>query len=161
MVGAPSRRAMGAMALGLALGTLASPGSSARSQAAEDNVIVVHATSFRSDEGRLRCWLFTATEASAFPRQPRRAFAASTGAIASRRASCAFRAVPAGRYAVALHHDGDGDGAVDTGLFGIPTEGLAASNDATGSFGPPSFAAAAFDFAGGELVMRARIGYVF
>ena len=38
-----------------------------------------------------------------------------------------------------MHHDEDNDGKVDTNWLGIPNERLGASNDARGTFGPPSF----------------------
>lgn len=89
------------------------------------------------------------------------AFAASIGRISSGRATCRLDDIPAGRYAIALHHDANTNGRVDTGSFGIATEGLGASNDAHGSFGPPSFADAAFSFDHSALSLSARIGYVF
>ena len=131
------------------------------SQDATRNRIVVTGLELRSDEGRLSCLLFAEPDAEAFPRIRDRAFAASLGRIASGMGRCVFSDVPPGRYALSVHHDADGDGRVDTGLFGIPTEGLGASNDAHGSFGPPSFRDAAFAYAGGELSLRVHVGYVF
>ena len=48
-----------------------------------------------------------------------------------------------GRYALNAFHDENGNGDLDTGLFGIPTEGYGFGNDAKATFGPPSFDAAA------------------
>jgi uncharacterized protein (DUF2141 family) len=115
----------------------------------------------RDDAGRVQCLLFAEDAAAVFPRVRGRAFAAAGARISGQSARCVFSDVPPGRYAVAVHHDADADGVVDTGLFGIPTEGLGASNDARGSFGPPSFDAAAFRYDGGELTLRVRVGYVF
>jgi uncharacterized protein (DUF2141 family) len=47
--------------------------------------------------------------------------------------------LPYGEYAVSVHHDEDGDGEVGSNWLGIPNEGLGASRDAKGNFGPPSF----------------------
>ena len=44
-----------------------------------------------------------------------------------------------GSYALSVIYDEDEDGELDTGLFGIPTEAIAFSNQATSRFGPPSF----------------------
>lgn len=49
-----------------------------------------------------------------------------------------------GRYAIRMFHDVDSDGAMDT-IIGMPTEPIGFSNNAPLEFGPPSFAAAAFD----------------
>ena len=40
-------------------------------------------------------------------------------------------------------HDENGNGELDRNVLGIPTEGHAFSNDATGRMGPPAFADAA------------------
>jgi uncharacterized protein (DUF2141 family) len=48
---------------------------------------------------------------------------------------------------------------MDTGLFGIPTEGVVASNHAKGFMGPPSFKDAKFSFAGAGTQLRLRMGY--
>jgi uncharacterized protein (DUF2141 family) len=53
-----------------------------------------------------------------------------------------------GRYAIRVFHDVDGDGAMATNPFGIPTEPFAFSNDARGAFGPAAWSDAAFDVDG-------------
>jgi uncharacterized protein (DUF2141 family) len=55
-----------------------------------------------------------------------------------------FKDVPAGEYAISVFHDANGNGKLDTNFIGIPKEGVGASNDAMGSFGPPSFQKAKF-----------------
>jgi len=151
-------------ALLLGTGFLPSPSGPSLAQQGPSGAnarIEFSAFGFRSDEGSMRCLLFEAGSAASFPMQARRAFAAAMSRISARRATCRFDDVPPGRYAASLHHDADADGQVDVGLFGIPTEGLGASNDARGTMGPPSFEAAAFNFTGGELRLRVRIDYVF
>ena len=50
-----------------------------------------------------------------------------------------------GTYAVSVVHDEDGDRELDTGLFGIPVEGVASMPAGSGGvFGPPRFEQAAF-----------------
>ncbi|HJK93187.1 MAG TPA: DUF2141 domain-containing protein [Polyangiaceae bacterium LLY-WYZ-15_(1-7)] len=76
------------------------------------------------------------------------------------RVRCTFRDVPAGRYAISAIHDEDSDGEFDRGVFGIPREGWAASNDAhLGRLGPPRYDAARFDFDGSQLRLTARMRY--
>lgn len=53
--------------------------------------------------------------------------------------------VPPGRWAAQGYHDANANERVDTGLFGIPKEGVGFSNDAPIGLGPPRFARAAFD----------------
>ncbi|NNE92804.1 MAG: DUF2141 domain-containing protein [Verrucomicrobiales bacterium] len=50
-----------------------------------------------------------------------------------------------GTYAVVVFHDLNGNGKVDTGAFGVPTEPVAFSNDPVIKLGPPRFKACTFD----------------
>lgn len=47
-----------------------------------------------------------------------------------------------GGYAVTVYHDANGNGKLESNLFGIPTEPFGFGNDAQGEMGPPSFDAA-------------------
>ena len=50
-----------------------------------------------------------------------------------------FHDLAPGDYAVRYYHDENGDGELQTNLFGIPVEGFGFSNNARGSFGPATF----------------------
>jgi uncharacterized protein (DUF2141 family) len=50
-----------------------------------------------------------------------------------------FDDMPPGKYSVSIIHDENGNEELDTNLLGVPKEGIGFSNDARGSFGPPSF----------------------
>ena len=54
-----------------------------------------------------------------------------------------LRGLSPGRYAVNAFHDENDNGELDTGLFGIPSEGYGFANDPNTTFGPPDFEAAA------------------
>jgi uncharacterized protein (DUF2141 family) len=56
-----------------------------------------------------------------------------------------FHGLAAGRYAVAVYQDLNRNGKLDKNFLGLPTEPYGFSKDARGSFGPPSFDAAAVD----------------
>jgi uncharacterized protein (DUF2141 family) len=45
------------------------------------------------------------------------------------------------------------------GLFGKPKEGYGFSRNASSSMGAPAFASAAFDYAGGALMIPIRLTY--
>ena len=53
--------------------------------------------------------------------------------------------LPPGKYAVAAYVDKSRNGRQDKNFLGIPKEIYGFSNDVRGLFGPPDFAAAAFD----------------
>lgn len=63
--------------------------------------------------------------------------------------------LPSGTYAIALIHDANGNGEMDTNALGIPTEAYGFSNGARARFGPPPFERAAFKLAepGGHLTI--------
>jgi len=56
--------------------------------------------------------------------------------------------VPEGTYAVAIFHDANGNGKLDKNILGIPTEAYGFSNNAKGSFGPPSYKQCSFALSG-------------
>jgi uncharacterized protein (DUF2141 family) len=62
-----------------------------------------------------------------------------------------------GTYAVKIFHDADNDGTLDTNWLGIPSEPYGFSNDAMGSFGPPSFEQARFNVGGEPTTIRIRM----
>ena len=47
--------------------------------------------------------------------------------------------MPHGEYAIAVYHDKNRNGKIDTNLLGIPKEDYGFSNDARGRFGPASW----------------------
>jgi uncharacterized protein (DUF2141 family) len=59
---------------------------------------------------------------------------------------CQFEGVPFGSYAVAVYQDVNGNGKLDKGMFGIPEEPFAFSNNFRPRFGGPSFEKCKFDF---------------
>ena len=57
--------------------------------------------------------------------------------------------LPAGRYAVAVIHDEDSNGQLNTNFLGMPRERYGFSNQARGRFGAPSFKDASFELEAG------------
>lgn len=70
-----------------------------------------------------------------------------------------FDALPSGAYAVALFHDENRNGRLDTTL-GIPREGFGFSRNPPVRFGAPSFAAARFSVSSGETAQSVRVRYL-
>jgi uncharacterized protein (DUF2141 family) len=58
-----------------------------------------------------------------------------------------FDDIPAGEYALALFHDENSNYKLDQNFLGIPQEGFGFSNNAMGTFGPPSYSEAKFQVA--------------
>ncbi len=110
---------------------------------------MVQALGVRSDRGHVACALFHGPRG--FPGERRLAVQGERVVVHHRRAICIFHHVAPGDYAVAVLHDENDNGHLDTGLFGIPTEGYGASNDAHRTFGPPRYQDARFHFDGRAL----------
>ncbi len=69
-----------------------------------------------------------------------------------------FADLPSGDYALAVIHDENANGRLDT-MLGIPREGVGFSRNPPIRTGRPSFAQARFRLAGGEAAERVRIKY--
>ena len=131
-------------------------GRAARAQVAD----TIHAdiAGLHNDKGHVLCAIFS-TPAD-FPRQAEKAVARTSAVISGGRAVCEFTNVGPGRYAISVIHDENDNGKMDTKFFGIPREGVGASNDARGRFGPPKFEDAAFQFGGGRLDLKITVAYL-
>lgn len=68
-----------------------------------------------------------------------------------------FSGLPAGRYAVQVLHDENGNGKLDANFLGMPTEGYGFSNNPR-VLRKPTFEEAGFDLAdaGGEMTIQLR-----
>jgi uncharacterized protein (DUF2141 family) len=75
------------------------------------------------------------------------------------RARCHFVDIAPGTYALAVVHDENMNGKLDTNWLGIPIEGYGFSNDARALLGPPSFAAASFQYDGENLELTISLRY--
>ncbi|MBM3555949.1 MAG: DUF2141 domain-containing protein [Alphaproteobacteria bacterium] len=67
--------------------------------------------------------------------------------------------VGAGTWSASAFHDENANGKFDRGLLGIPKEGYGFSRDARGRFGPPDFAATAFEVGAGDLKIAFSLIY--
>ena len=68
--------------------------------------------------------------------------------------------VPHGVYAISVLHDANRNNEMDSNFFGIPKEGVGSSNDAKGSFGPPSFKDASFKVDKGCQSQKIKMAYL-
>jgi uncharacterized protein (DUF2141 family) len=137
---------MVAAALGFSTGAGAEPAGA----------VAIEVGGLKGERGEVVCALFDRAEA--FPSESG-ARAGRYSPIAESKAVCTFEGLPAGRYAAAVFHDEDGDRHLRT-VLGVPREGYGFSNGAkAGTFGPPKFAAAAFEFDGKSKRIAVRIQY--
>jgi uncharacterized protein (DUF2141 family) len=79
--------------------------------------------------------------------------------IRKSQARCDFEDIPPGTYAMAVIHDENMNGKLDTNWMGIPTEGYGFSNGAKAATGAPSFSAASFKYDGQNVDLTMSLQY--
>lgn len=108
---------------------------------AENYDLQVSITNLRNSAGQFLVAVYNS--ADGFPKKPEKAYRSIV--LAAGQSRFIIADLPAGTYAVAIIHDENSNGKVDTGgPLGIPTEGIGFSRNPNISFGPPSFDKAAF-----------------
>lgn len=122
------------------------------------NSIKVVVVGLHSNEGEVDCALFGGSKG--FPSDSSKAGKTTKSKIENGQAACMFADVAPGDYAVAVFHDENSNGKLDRNFMGMPKEGVGASNDATGHFGPPKFDDARFSYKGGRRVLAIHVKYL-
>jgi uncharacterized protein (DUF2141 family) len=112
----------------------------------------------RNSNGTVACALFESPQG--FPREFLQ-FATNIMMIRIRKsqARCDFEDIPPGTYAMAVVHDENMNGKLDTTWLGVPKEGYGFSNNAKSLLGPPSFSAASFRYDGQNIDMTMILNY--
>lgn len=120
--------------------------------------IHVEIRDLKNSNGSVACALFESPEG--FPADYlRQATNIMSLKVRDHLARCDFEAIPPGTYALAVIHDENMNGKLDSNMLGVPTEGYGFSNDAMGLWGPPSFQAASFVYDGVSLDLTIRLHY--
>ena len=119
--------------------------------------IVVEVGELHSNDGKVACALFTPEHAATFPGTE--AAKQTMVPITDLKATCRFTDLKKGFYAIAVFHDENDNGKLDTNFLGIPIEGSGASNNAQGWMGPPKFVDARFEFTGGQHEIKIDVSY--
>ena len=145
------KRWMLAAAVSLSAGT-------ALADAPPAGMLRVDVTGIRNEKGQIGCLLFA--QPKGFPNDNVAAKQAVLTKIEGGRAACTFAGVAAGDYAISVLHDENGNGKMDSSLFGAPKEGYGFSNGAKPhTFSPPSFDEARIAFAGAGLALTIPVTY--
>ena len=120
--------------------------------------IHVKILNIRNSTGMVACALFESPDG--FPTDYLH-FATNVMVIKIRKdkARCDFEDIPPGTYAMAVIHDENMNGKLDTNWLGIPTEGFGFSNDAKAVVGAPSFSAASFPYDGQNIDLTMSLHY--
>jgi uncharacterized protein (DUF2141 family) len=129
-----------------------------QSQVSSVQLIHVEINGLRNDKGQVLCSLYSS--AKGFPKSSVDAIAHAHSEISQGHAVCDFSNIDSGKYAISVFHDENSNGKMDTNFVGMPREGVGASNNAKGHFGPPKFDDAAVRYVGGRLDLAITIVYI-
>lgn len=128
-------------------------------QTATVNNLQVTVTGIRNSKGEININLFN--KADGFPKEASKAMLHLRGKITHGTSTVTFENIPFGRYAITVYHDENNNNKIDKTWYGMPTEGIAVSNNAKGSIsGPPSFDAAKFDFNASKKIISIKLDYI-
>jgi uncharacterized protein (DUF2141 family) len=105
--------------------------------AAEQTTVSVTVTRVSAQKGEIYAALFNSDKG--FPNDVSAAYKTAKATPRNGTATLQFENVPQGTYAIALFHDTNGDGKLNTNFIGIPKEGYGVSNNAKNMFSGPSF----------------------
>ncbi len=101
--------------------------------------IKVNITNIQNNKGQVIVALYN-NEAD-FPKKP---FISKINKIIDGKSVVILDDIKNGNYAIAIIHDENSNGKLDFNILGMPSEKTAASNNAKGFFGPPSWEDAVF-----------------
>ena len=104
--------------------------------------LTVNISSVKSDKGKMMFALFH--KADGFPGTHQKAFQLKETKTVKGTTTVTFENLPAGTYALAVFHDENNDGKLNTNVVGIPREPYGFSNNARSAFSAPSFKDASF-----------------
>jgi uncharacterized protein (DUF2141 family) len=119
--------------------------------------MVVKIDGLRSAVGQVMVFVYNNEDD--FPTKRDRAFKSTMVPANALSLVVSFQDVPNGTYGAAVYHDENSNGKMDRNWYGTPKEGYGASNDATGTFGPPKFKDAKFDFKNSQDTVKIIIHY--
>ncbi len=123
----------------------------------ETGTIEVEIVGLRSDKGDVAITIYN--QKDGFPSDSSKAFKLLRLKIEKDRCLASISNLPYGTYAIAGYHDENSDGRLNFNLLHIPKEGVCASNDAKGHFGPPSFDDAKFLLKSASLSIKMTMSY--
>lgn len=119
---------------------------------AQTSTIVVNMSDFESNEGKVYVALYDSADTFLT-----KYVKGLIGEVSNLKSTVTFEGVENGTYAISVFHDENGNGKLDTGMFGIPSEPVGTSNNATGFFGPPEFDDAKFKTTGEKIELNINL----
>lgn len=110
--------------------------------------LTITVTNVKNESGVIRVLLFKGD--AGFPSNVDKAFKNASVSIKGNKATITFIEIPEGSYALSVFHDSLNTGKLRTNALGIPRDSYGFSNNASGTFGPPSYKDASFNVTAGQ-----------
>jgi uncharacterized protein (DUF2141 family) len=104
--------------------------------------IKVRVTAVNKKKGEVMLALFASSKG--FPYETSYAIQKIKGNTLNGSLELSFSNIPPGTYAIALFHDTNGDGKLNTNFMGIPKEGYGVSNNTYNTFSAPGYKESSF-----------------
>ncbi len=124
--------------------------------ASAKGTLIVKISNIPNDEGQIGCSLFSRKDG--FPSKSEKARATLFVTQKAGKATCVFKDVKPGKYAVSVMHDADKDGELKTNIVGRPKEWWGVSNNVPPErFGPPKYEAATFPYTGDPKTIKVKL----
>lgn len=106
----------------------------------QNNEVAATIHGFKNTKGTALVLLYNNSDG--YPRKLEKAAQKKRVMIRNDKAIVSFKNLPAGKYAISVIHDVDGNGKLKTNFIGMPVEGVGSSNDPKGF---PNFRKSAFE----------------
>lgn len=117
--------------------------------------IDLHIIGAKSDRGVVRILVFDSEKG--FPDKPEFAVKSLSLPVSDRKSNVKISGLPPGNYAIAVMHDEDENGVLNTNPVGYPTEKYGFSTNPKIYFGPPSFEKVTFQVTGEVKHLRIQL----
>lgn len=120
--------------------------------------LTVEINGLRNQKGMVCLSLFSGGQG--FPNESDRAIASRFVEAKEASVSAIFDQLSPGEYAVAVIHDDNGDGKMNTGIFGIPKEGFGFSRNPKIGMSAPKFEETAVQVSGDDTKIQIDMKYL-
>jgi uncharacterized protein (DUF2141 family) len=119
--------------------------------------LTVEVDDLRSRSGVVQLALFRTAEG--YPQRTEHAARTRTVAVTLPTTVVSFEALEPGTWALAVLHDENANGRLDTTVLGVPKEGIGASREATRRLGEPRFQDARFEMGATDVTLQVSLRY--
>jgi len=136
--------------------SLSAPAAAQEATASPPAVLTVDVSNIQNEKGQIGCSLYSKEEG--FPSKPKKADVMMFVKSKAGKATCVFKGLKPGKYAVSVMHDEDKDGELKTSMVGRPKEWWGVSNNVPPErFGPPKYEAAVFSYTGDPKTIKVKL----